>query len=47
MTSSNFITNLKDITFFTKISGQFMIIPDYKKNTYEQATQIRLFKHKV
>lgn len=47
MTSSNFITNLKDITFFTKISGQFMIIPDYKKNTYEQATQIRLFRYKV
>lgn len=47
MTSSNFITNLKDITFFTKIFGQFMIIPDYKKNTYEQATQIWLFKHKI
>lgn len=47
MTSSNFITNLKDITFFTKISGQFMIIRDHKKNTYEQATQIRLFKHKI
>ena len=31
MTSSNFITNLKDITFFTKISGQFMIIRDHKK----------------
>lgn len=40
MTSSNFITNLKDITFFTKNYGQFMTIPDYKKNTYEQATQI-------
>lgn len=47
MTSSNFITNLKDITFFTKNSGQFMIIRDHKKNTYGKATQIRLFRHKV
>lgn len=31
MNYHEFVTNLQDITFFTKISGQFMIIRDHKK----------------